>query len=448
MKTVNLKNSLIVVVAIVLVIVSCGGGNKNKERNAEGNEQTVSEKVSIGEDYVAPKSEFSQDVKEMRPTFRRMLDFNEKNAAEFQKIMDALKTVEWDFEKLTEKQKEYIEKHNISEVTESYWETVGGGCSWYCGGGPDSISASSYLKSNNANVNYLPENIHDFSFETAWVEGVKGYGIGEYITYHFRQTAPRITKIIIANGYVKSEKAFRENSRVKKLKMYIDDKPVAILNLEDIRSEQIFEFEPIGKERPSKNANWEELEKLPKWTLKFEILEVYQGDKYDDVAISEIYFDGIDVHCFAAGTKILMTDNSLKNIELIQAGDVIKSYDFENKKLIDSKVTRLISAIHLNLLKLKLTDNEIITTADHPFWIDRNVWAAVNAEEANRDYFQSTEVENLNVGDRVFIPEKNIFLEIIEIEKINERQITYTIELSKSDNFIANGMLVKTENAK
>jgi hypothetical protein len=25
-------------------------------------------------------------------------------------------------------------------------------------------------------------------------------------------------------------------------------------------------------------------------------LEVYKGDKYDDTAITEIYFDGIDVH--------------------------------------------------------------------------------------------------------------------------------------------------------
>jgi len=30
--------------------------------------------------------------------------------------------------------------------------------------------------------------------------------------------------------------------------------------------------------------------------MKFEILEVYTGEKYADTAISEIYFDGIDVH--------------------------------------------------------------------------------------------------------------------------------------------------------
>lgn len=30
--------------------------------------------------------------------------------------------------------------------------------------------------------------------------------------------------------------------------------------------------------------------------MKFKILDVYKGDKYDGTAITEIYFDGIDVH--------------------------------------------------------------------------------------------------------------------------------------------------------
>ena len=34
----------------------------------------------------------------------------------------------------------------------------------------------------------------------------------------------------------------------------------------------------------------------PDWKLRFEILEVYPGSKFEDIAISELYFDGIDVH--------------------------------------------------------------------------------------------------------------------------------------------------------
>lgn len=387
---------------------------------------------------------YAQNITEKSPTFGRLLDFNEKDATEFQKVMDALDKVDWDFDKLTNNQKEFVDKYHIGEVTESYWEAIGGGCSWYCGGGPDSVSASSYLKSKSTTINYLPKNAHDLSFNTAWVEGVKGYGIGESLTYYFEQNSPRITKIIIANGYVKSAESWLENSRVKKLKLYIDDRPFAILNLGDTRREQIFKFDPIGK-RSANDDNWEELKKLPKWTLKFEILEVYPGDKYDDTAISEIYFDGIDVHCFGAGTKILMSDNSLKKIELIQEGDIVKSYDFDNKKLINSKVTKLFSVRHSDLLRIKFINNEIITTSDHPFWIDRNVWASVDSEKANNNYYQEAKVDNLKVGDKIFNPEINTFSEIIEIEIIKERQVTYSVELSENNNFIANGMLVKTE---
>ncbi|MFN7491995.1 MAG: NADase-type glycan-binding domain-containing protein, partial [Cyclobacteriaceae bacterium] len=130
------------------------------------------------------------------------------------------------------------------------------------------------------------------SYKTAWVEGVPGYGIGESLTYHFPPHTPRITKIIVVNGYAKSPKAWSENSRVKKLKLYINNKPIAILNLQDTRAEQIFTFDPIG------NANREDkaLRSMPQWTMKFEIMGVYKGEKYDDTAITEIYFDGIDVH--------------------------------------------------------------------------------------------------------------------------------------------------------
>ena len=384
----------------------------------------------------------SHVVKEMYPTFGR--EISDQGAIEYKKVVDALEKVNWNPEKLTAKQQQFVKKYNIWEGWDDYYMAVGEGCSWYCGGGPDSISASSYLKSESENISYKPKNIHDLNFETAWVEGVDGYGIGEYVTYYFRQNSPRITDILIANGYVKTEKSFRENSRVKKLKMYINDKPFAFLNLKDSRNVQIFKFDPIGRPH-SDNDDRNILDELPNWTMKFEILEVYKGDKYDDTAISEIYFDGIDVHCFAAETKILMSDNSLKNIELITEGDVVKSYDFENKKLTTSKVTKQIAVAHSNLLKLKLADNEIVTTADHPFWIEKNVWAAVDADKANKHYLHSTNVEKLQIGDKIFLPEKNIFSEIIDIEIINNQQLTYTLELSENDNFIANGMLVKTE---
>ena len=215
---------------------------------------------------------------------RKNLEFNPKMEEQWDKAAKILNDVDWDYSKLTAEDTLFFKQIgdiDYEEIGAGYYNSGPIGCSWYCGGWVADITASSYLKSRDSTINYLPTNAHNWSFKTAWIEGVKGYGIGEYITYHFQWNNPRITRIFIANGYVKSEKTYRENSRVKKLKMYINDEPFAILNLEDRRVVQYFEFEPIGRMGYDEFIllDWEESEKLPYWTMKFEILEVYKGDK-------------------------------------------------------------------------------------------------------------------------------------------------------------------------
>lgn len=162
------------------------------------------------------------------------------------------------------------------------------GCSWYCGGFVSGLSSSSTLTPNKEII-YSAEKAHDFDVTTAWVEGKQDYGIGEFIEYSFDMTTVKehqlgITKIILANGYKKSKASWEQNSRVKKIKMYVDGHPYAFLELLDS-----FEFQTIeiGKIM------------LPQQSLmkfKFEIIEVYPGTKYKDTAISELLFDGVGVH--------------------------------------------------------------------------------------------------------------------------------------------------------
>ncbi len=391
---------------------------------------------------------YGQTIKEMKPTLGKLIDKSSEGEIEFNKKIEQCEKV-WkkvsksdDYKKLTSEEKKIYD--NCDEADETYWEILGSSCSWYCGGGLDTATASSELKPFKG-VKYAASNIDDLNYKTAWIEGVPGYGIGENITLHFPPENPRITKIIIVNGYVKSERAWRENSRVKKLKMYLYNKPFAILNLVDTRQEQTFTFEPIGY---SDRKDWKKLSTKPWWTMKFEILEVYQGEKFDDTAITEIYFDGIDVHCFGAGTKILMSDNSTKDIETIKKGDKIKTYNFLKEGLQDTEVTKTINRIHSNLYKLVFKDREIISTDDHPFWTENKKWASLNPQKSNSNYEQTAEIQNLQIGDRVFIPSENIFTELTSIEKLNSGQQTYTIELKTVDNFIANGLLVKTEKIK
>ena len=58
--------------------------------------------------------------------------------------------------------------------------------------------------------------------------------------------------------------------------------------MEDTRCIQFFEIGTVGYGPHTTDKD--------PWTLKFEILDVYPGEKYDDTVISELYFDGIDVH--------------------------------------------------------------------------------------------------------------------------------------------------------
>ena len=158
-----------------------------------------------------------------------------------------------------------------------------GRCSWYCGGEVKSIKASSCLKPTSK-FNYEGKNAHDFNHESVWA--TEGIGVGQNLTYTFEGKCPRITTVKILNGHVKNETAWRANSRVKKLRMYYNGRPYAILALDDSRTLQCFDVGTLGYHDDSK----------PDWTLKFEIIEVYPGTKYGDTVIAELYFDGIDVH--------------------------------------------------------------------------------------------------------------------------------------------------------
>ena len=124
-----------------------------------------------------------------------------------------------------------------------YDDLYSGKCSWYCGGEVKSVTASNCL-SPNKQFDYKGENAHDFSHESVWA--TKGKGIGESLSYTFEGKCPRITTVEILNGHVKSEEAWKANSRVKKLRVWYNNQPYAILALEDSRTLQSFDVGILG----------------------------------------------------------------------------------------------------------------------------------------------------------------------------------------------------------
>lgn len=174
----------------------------------------------------------------------------------------------------------------ISTTVDTDYESISvplsGGCSLACAMSWK-LKATSSLK-DNGQITYGVENMNDGLPETAWAEGAAGYGIGEKFIATMEgdssMTKIPFRGIRIANGYQKNSKTWKDNSRIKKLKVYHNKKAVFIINLQDKMGVQF--------------ASWEDKPLLIKFddVITFEIMDVYKGDKYDDTVVSDFSLDG------------------------------------------------------------------------------------------------------------------------------------------------------------
>ncbi len=379
---------------------------------------------------------FGEKIKTIETTIKRKLDFSKKAQEEWIKANKIISTKKWS--DCTKEEKDLVIKYKADEKS-NMWDAIGDGCSWYCGAGAYKVRVSSELKPNG-NDSFKAEYISDLSFKTTWIEGKKGYGIGETIEFVFPPEHPRVTKVIIVNGYVQSKEKWRNYSRVKKLKMYINNKPFAIINLKDFYGEQSFNVKPIGY---SDRFDYQLLKKKPPWSIKFEIMDVYKGNRFDHTAITEIYFDGLDVHCLAKGTLIAMGNNTKKKIENLQKGDIILSYNLKNKIFEKSRIINLIKIRHNDLVQISFSNgSKISCTRDHPFLSINNSWVSVNPEKTKLSY-NINNIKALKINTKIIT--NDTISEVIKIKKIKGTYETFTIlKLEKNKTFIANNIITRT----
>jgi hypothetical protein len=169
------------------------------------------------------------------------------------------------------------------ETHDGPWDPVGAGCSYYCAVERVSLTASSALPPQGAN-RYDAASAHDSDLRTAWVEGEKDGGLGKSLTLTVTGSKP--TQLTIYNGYQKSPKHYRNNGRVKQLRLLLNGEPKALLNLSDSRAAQEFE---IGNLYLPEYKYGEDAATV---TIELEIVAVYPGAKWQDTAISEIVLQG------------------------------------------------------------------------------------------------------------------------------------------------------------
>ena len=165
--------------------------------------------------------------------------------------------------------------------TDDYWC----GCSVWCAVRDFDISArASSTLAPQGQYSYGAENITSGERNNAWVEGADGYGIDEYFEITRRYAVSDgnygvdFCELCIVNGYARTPETWTANSRVKELKFCFNDEYVDSLFLEDTMEPQYFDLSQYHLHADSGADSF--------W--RFEIVSVYEGEKYEDTAITGI----------------------------------------------------------------------------------------------------------------------------------------------------------------
>ncbi len=163
-------------------------------------------------------------------------------------------------------------------------------------------TASSTLCSQGKN-NYEVKNLTDDKQNTAWVEGKADYGIGEYIAFkmQYDETDPLscfgcvyqfFGLCYIQNGYCKSDIIWRANSRVKRFKLYHNNTAICFIDLMDTQRLQVINISKFFTQN-HEGVQEGRIDVKNGDVLKFEIIDVYKGEKYKDTAISTFIGQGM-----------------------------------------------------------------------------------------------------------------------------------------------------------
>ncbi len=136
------------------------------------------------------------------------------------------------------------------------------------------VTASSSL-APSADLTYTAGNVQDGDRGMAWVEGVKGPGVGESLTLQLEKPA-KVTRVSLVNGYAKSRELYEKNSRVAEFAVRVNGLDPFTVSIPDefLKDEEFF-FDLPKLEEPVK-------------TVKLTIQKVHPGTKYEDTAVSEV----------------------------------------------------------------------------------------------------------------------------------------------------------------
>jgi len=131
-----------------------------------------------------------------------------------------------------------------------------------------------------------------------------------------------------------------------------------------------------------------------------------------------------DTGCFLLGTKVLMGDNTYKNIEDIKIGDFVVSFDFNSRlyfpKLVEKTLVHKANEYWIINNKLKVTPN-------HKLWVN-DILSTVGKIKRG-DFLRNEHYERVWVYD---------IQKRIELNPFH----TYNLKVADTHNYLAEGLLV------
>jgi LysM repeat protein len=136
------------------------------------------------------------------------------------------------------------------------------------------VSASSHLRTDRWGQ-YQPGMAVDGASESAWVEGVAGPGVGQWIMLSFPGTV-EVHSVSLDVGYDKSADVFAKNNRIKRATLIFSNGEQLGLGFADKRGLQTMSL--ARAPGPSIRTT----------SIKVVIGEVFPGWKYDDTCLAEI----------------------------------------------------------------------------------------------------------------------------------------------------------------
>lgn len=161
-----------------------------------------------------------------------------------------------------------------------------GDCSIYCLIENEfSIHASSFLPDQDT-CTFQPSQVDDYCLRKPWITG-NPTSAGEWLEFKFdrrdfSKSSVTVDGLYIFNGNGESTKQWNAYSRVKNLRMIVNGKEFAQIELHDARAMQSTEFPELA---------FKDIQ-----PIRFEIADYFSGDQYEQIAVSELRFSGKHHH--------------------------------------------------------------------------------------------------------------------------------------------------------